>query len=159
MVTDIGRSGIFLNAISNRLAAASPKSRFLGMIVGTAISQLIERPGKGLRFDLEEMESDEADWYLNLIETKDDLGPLDSIKPQKMEPSLKKPDGVPSPTAVKNRQSRPNQQSKIVAIEEVDEDEDGAEDMDIPYENQEHDGSDDDDDPTLANKPKPTPPV
>lgn len=157
MVKDIGRSGIFLNAISNRLAAASTKSRFMGMIVGTAISQLIEQPGKGLRFDLEEMESDEAQWYLDLIKTKDELGPVGFIKSQKMAPNAQKSGEVPSVKAAENRQPRQSQQSKIVAIEEIDDDDDEAEE--IPYEDPDDDGSDSDDDPTLANRQKPTPPV
>ena len=156
MVKDVGRSGIFLNAISNRLAAANTQSRFLGMIVGTAISQLIEQPGKALRFDLEEMESEEATGYLNLVKTKDKLGSLDSLNPQKeTEPKTQKPDKVPSVTP---SQPRPSQQSKIVAIEEIDdEDEDDVEE--IPYENPDADESDSEDDPTVANQQKPTPPV
>lgn len=157
MVKGIGRSGIFLNSISNRLAAASTKSRFMGMIVGTGISQLIEQPGKGLRFDLEEMESGEAEWYLNLTKTEDELGPLDFIKSQKVAPSAQKLGEGPSLKAVVNRQPRRNQRSKIVAIEEIDDDEEEAEE--IPYEGPDYDGSDSDDDPTLANRQRPTPPV
>lgn len=152
MVKDIGRSGIYLSAISNRLAAASTQSRFLGMIVGTAISQLIEQPGKTLRFDLEEMESEEARGYLNLVKTNDGLGSLDSLKPQK-EAAMQRPDKKSSAPPPQPR----SQRSKVVAIEEIDEDEDGVEE--IPYENPNLDESDSEDDPTVANRPKPTPPV
>ena len=57
---EIGRSSIFLGSISNRLAASSTRARFLGLIVGTAISELVEQPGKAMKFDLQEMESEEA---------------------------------------------------------------------------------------------------
>lgn len=155
MVKDIGRSGIFLSAVSNRLAAASTKARFLGMIVGTAISQLIEEPGKAMRFDLEEMESDEAYWYLSLVKMKDEFGSLDAIKTQKNEISKQQmPSEASSTTSTAHTQPRSSQQSKIISIEEVD---DGAEE--IPYETPGFDASDSDDDPTLVKRKKPTPPV
>jgi telomere length regulation protein len=159
-VRDIGRSGVFLNAVSNRLAAASTKARFLGMIVGTAISQLIEQPGKAMRFDLEEMDSDEAQWYLSLVKTKDDFGSLDAVKPQKDETRKTQKVDAPSATSVARTQPPTSQQSKIVSIEEVDDsgdEEDHAEE--IPYENPDIDASDSDDDPTLVKRKKPTPPV
>lgn len=65
-VKDVGRSGAYLNAVSNRLAASSNRARLLGMIIGTGISELIEEPDKVLRFDLEDMRSEEALWYLGL---------------------------------------------------------------------------------------------
>lgn len=156
MVKDIGRSGVFLNAVSNRLGAASTRARFLGMIVGTAISQLIEQPGKAMRFDLEEMESDEARWYLGLVKTEDSFGSVDAIKSQKGETrqARKFNDVSQSPSAARPRVA---QQSKIVAIEEVEDS--GNEDEQVPYENPDVDASDSDDDPTLVRKTKPTPPV
>ena len=155
-VKEIGRSGIFLGGVSNRLAASSIRARFLGMIVGTAISQLIEEPGKGMKFDLEEMESEEALWYLKLINTKDTLGSLDSIRtpaPKKHKPAKNL---LPDPTS----QPRKPQSSKIVAIEEIEPEDEEEEDDDlIPYEKPDEDPSDDDDDPTLVQRNKPTAPV
>ncbi|OOF99498.1 hypothetical protein ASPCADRAFT_138021 [Aspergillus carbonarius ITEM 5010] len=158
----IGRSGIFLNTVSNRLAASSSRARFLGMLIGTAISEIIEQQGKGMRFDLEEMESDEAIWYLDLAKRNDSVGPIESIT------SLKEP-AKPAETQTKkqsaSRTSTPKQPNirtaKIVAIEEIDEDEDeDEEDEDlIPYEKPDDDASDSDDDPTLVQRNKPTAPV
>lgn len=157
-VKEIGRSGIFLSGVSNRLAASSIRARFLGMIIGTAISQLIEESGKGMKFDLEEMESEEALWYRNLINTKDTLGSLDSIR----TPALKtqKPARNLSSDPTSQPRSKP-QSSKIVAIEEIEsENEEEEEDDDlIPYEKPDDDPSDDDDDPTLVQRNKPTAPV
>ncbi|ODM20973.1 hypothetical protein SI65_04026 [Aspergillus cristatus] len=160
-VKEIGRSGIFLSGVSNRLAASSIRARFLGMIVGTAISQLIEEPGKGMKFDLEEIESEEALWYMNLINTKDTLGSLDSIRTP--TPKAQKPAKNLSSDPTFQPRSKP-QSSKIVAIEEIEseneEEEEEEEDDDlIPYEKPDDDPSDDDDDPTLVQRIKPTAPV
>jgi telomere length regulation protein len=162
---EVGRSGAYLNAVSNRLAASSNRARLLGMIVGTGISELIEQPGKVLKFDLEEMQSEEVKLYLNLSKIKDESGSLESIKslqealPANPEPTHPKP--APKPKAPS---SRP-QTSKIVAIEEIedsDEDKNGDEDEDedlIPYEKPDDDAYDSDDDPTLIQRNKPTAPV
>lgn len=113
-----------------------------------------------MRFDLEEMDSDEAQWYLSLVKTKDDFGSLDAVKPQKDETRKTRKVDASSATSVARTQPPMTQQSKIVSIEEVDDsgdEEDRAEE--IPYENPNIDASDSDDDPTLVKRKKPTPPV
>ncbi|KAJ5679235.1 hypothetical protein N7462_007479 [Penicillium macrosclerotiorum] len=163
-VQDIGRSGTFLNAVSNRLAASSNRARLLGMIVGTGISDLVEEPGKSMKFDLEEMQSDEARWYLTLTKLVDEVGPFESIKELQntQETSSRQFHESHSnlrekPTAAFN----PPQTSKIVAIEEIsDSGEETEEDEDlIPYEKPDDDAEDEDEDPTLVQRNKPTPPV
>ncbi|RAK96370.1 telomere length regulation TEL2 family protein [Aspergillus ibericus CBS 121593] len=157
----IGRSGIFLNTVSNRLAASSPRARFLGMLIGTAISEIIEQQGKGMKFNLEEMESDEALWYLDLAKTNDSIGSAESIQ------SLKEPAKPTATQTKKQSASRAstskqaiNRTAKIVAIEEINDSEDEEEDEDlIPYEKPDEDASDSDDDPTLVQRNKPTAPV
>ncbi|KAF7157174.1 hypothetical protein CNMCM6106_002256 [Aspergillus hiratsukae] len=163
-VKDAGRSSIFLNAISNRLAASSSKARLLGMIIGTAISQLIEEPGKAMKFDLEEMESDEAVWYLDLVKKADRVGSLDHIKLSKdqshKEPRLQAQG--PSSSRTAGARASNAQSVKIVSIEEIgdSENDESEEDDDlIPYEKPDEDPSDSDDDPTLVQRNKPTPPV
>ncbi|KKK22329.1 hypothetical protein P175DRAFT_0513528 [Aspergillus ochraceoroseus IBT 24754] len=164
----IGRTGIFLNAVSNRLAAASTKARFLGMLIGTAISQLIEQPGKAMKFDLEEMESSEANWYMNLIQVSDRLGSVDSLKAPEENTTMshQKPRKTLFSMANPSSTSSGQRSAKIVAIEEIsasdgdDDDDDEAEDDDlIPYEKPDEDPSDSDEDPTLIQRNKPTAPV
>ncbi|KAG9750242.1 hypothetical protein KCU75_g13636, partial [Aureobasidium melanogenum] len=41
----MARSSAHLNGMSNRLNSSSPRARFLGMIVGMAISDLVDKPG------------------------------------------------------------------------------------------------------------------
>ncbi|KAL4946398.1 hypothetical protein BDV06DRAFT_182488 [Aspergillus oleicola] len=159
----IGRSGVFLNTVSNRLAASSSRARFLGMIIGTAISQLIEEPGKAMKFGLEEMESSEAIRYLNLIQTRDEIGSLDTMK----APIANQPRQAPTNSSATKAAPRAPGKSKqgtakIMALEEIEdsdeEDEDDDDDL-IPYEKPDEDPSDEDEDPTLIQRNKPTAPV
>ncbi|CAI7633893.1 unnamed protein product [Penicillium discolor] len=162
-VKEVGRSAAYLNAVSNRLAASSNRARLLGMVVGTGISELIEDPDKVLKFDLEEMGSEEALWYLSLTKVQDEVGSPESIKAlQEALPA--NPELVRSKPAQKPKtQFSRHHTSKIVAIEEVedsDEDEEEEEDDDlIPYEKPDDDAYDSDDDPTLIQRNKPTAPV
>ncbi|KAJ5129786.1 uncharacterized protein N7515_005825 [Penicillium bovifimosum] len=160
-VKEVGRSGAYLNAVSNRLAASSNRARLLGMIVGMGISELIEEPGKALKFDLEEMRSEEALWYLSLTQVQDKVSSpefirlLQESRPAKPEPVRSKPAQKPKAPSF-----RP-QTSKIVAIEEIEDsndDEDETDDL-IPYERPDDDAYDSDDDPTLVQRNKPTAPV
>ncbi|OGM44882.1 hypothetical protein ABOM_006135 [Aspergillus bombycis] len=153
---EIGRSSAFLNAVSNRLAASSSKARFLGMIIGMSISQLIEQPGKAMKFDLEEMESERALWYFNLVNTQDSVGSLESIKsPTDSEPAKRS-----SNPATATRKPPLPRTAKIVAIEEIESENEKSEDEDlIPYEKPDEDPYDSDEDPTLIQRNKPTAPV
>lgn len=160
----IGRTSVFLNAVSNRLAASSNRARFLGMIVGTGISQLIEEPGKSMKFDLEEMQSEEALWYLSLTTIQDNVGPVESIKalqkaPSRTQQSIK---GTQSGQNQKPKaHAKPRQTSKIVAIEEIDDSEEETDEDDdlLPYEKPDDDAEDEEDDPTLIQRNKPSAPV
>ncbi|KAE8379877.1 telomere length regulation protein-domain-containing protein [Aspergillus bertholletiae] len=161
-IMEIGRSSAFLNAVSNRLAASSPKARFLGMIIGMSISQLIERPGKAMRFDLEEMESDEALWYFNMVNTQDSVGSLESIKlPTNSTSKSQQPAKGSSTSAMATQKPPPQRTAKIVSIVEIEsENEEPEEDEDlIPYEKPDEDPYDSDEDPTLVQRNKPTAPV
>ncbi|KAF9883286.1 telomere binding protein [Aspergillus nanangensis] len=156
-VKEVGRSSIFLNTVSNRLAASSTRARFLGMIIGTAISQLVEDQGKAMKFDLEEMESDDALWYLSLIKAEDAIGSLDQLrKTELLAPEAPK---ASKSSSLKNSSARPRT-AKIVSIEEIESENESSEDEDlIPYEKPDGDPSDSDDDPTLVQRNKPTAPV
>lgn len=128
------------------------------MIIGTAVSRLVEEPGKAMKFDLAEMESDEAMSYLGLLDFQDDIGSLESLHtPRPLAPKpQKKPATKPSSASSARQQT-----SKIVAIEEIeDSDTDLSEDEDlIPYEKPDEDASDSDEDPTLVQRNKPMEPV
>ncbi|KAF3389275.1 DNA replication checkpoint protein tel2 [Penicillium rolfsii] len=163
-VHEIGRTSVFLNAISNRLAASSNRARFLGMIVGTGISQLIEEPGKAMKFDLEEMQSEEALWYLSLTRVHDKAGPIEAIKMVQKAPSETQQATKGTQRSQNQKRSAPSNRpptSKIVAIEEIDDSEEETdEDGDLlPYEKPDEDAEDEDEDPTLIQRNKAGAPI
>ncbi|KAJ5173076.1 hypothetical protein N7492_005669 [Penicillium capsulatum] len=161
-IQEIGRSRVYLNSVSNRLAASSNKARFLGMIVGTGISELTDGPEKSMKFDLE-MKTQEAQWYLSLPKIHDEVGSFDSIKdietgrPSWMQahpPQVEKSDTRPG---IKNKKDQ-----KISFVEEIGENENTEEDEDedlIPYEKPDDDVDDEEDDSTIVQQKKPTAPV
>ncbi|KAJ5267510.1 hypothetical protein N7478_010318 [Penicillium angulare] len=153
-IKEVGHSGAFLSSISNRLASSSNRARIMGMIVGTGISELMEEPGNSLKFDLEEMKSAEAQWYLSLVRAKDEVGSFETLK------HLLNPADLNSAQARETQKpkskSRPQKIVEVVSDDEEDESED--EDL-IPYEKPDEDVDDDDEDPTLVQRNKPTAPV
>ncbi|KAL1884498.1 telomere binding protein [Paecilomyces lecythidis] len=162
-IREISHSSLYLSAVSNRLAASSNRSQFLGMLVGMAISQLVEPPGKRMRFDLEEMESEEAQWYLNLVNVRDTVGSLQTLIAKAQTASQQKTRKSTKESAKSSapKRSRPiGHTSKIVSIEEIDDSSEESEDEDlIPYEKPDSDPEDSDDDPTLVNRSKIAVPV
>lgn len=135
------------------------------MIVGTGISEIIEEPGKSLKFDLEEMRTEEARWYLSLTKVQDQVGLRETIKTlqrQQSKTHMKTQEAARSSSHKHQKPGPgPQQRSKIVAIEEIDDSSDATdEDEDlIPYEKPDDDAEDDDEDPTLVQRNKPIAPV
>ncbi|KAK0126097.1 telomere binding protein [Cadophora gregata] len=157
-LTMMMRSGSHLGVVSNRLAASSPRARFLGMCVGEALSGLVDKGDKKMDFKVDEMSTDEANWYKSLVNIFDSVGSLDPFKtgavakvfkrqPQRFTQQVKR---VPVPTG-----------SKIIAIEEIDDsEEEGSDDDDLtPYAKPDSDAEDSDEDATLITRNKPTAPV
>lgn len=153
----LARSGIYLNAVSNRLSASSDRARFLGMLVGEAISGLVESTGKQMDFKMDELKSPEAQWYKGLVGVIDSLGSVESLR-KHISPEAKP--SKPSLPREVNKPIRPPQlSSKIISIEELD-GESSEEDNDlVPYTKPDSDEEDSDEDPTLVVRNKPTAPV
>jgi telomere length regulation protein len=151
------RSGSQLSAISNRLAASSPRARFLGMIVGEALSSLVDKGDKRMDFKMDEMQSPEARWYKGLVTVSDVLGSLD---PMMSQPQVLAKKVNPQPIQETRKGHIMQRGSKIVAIEEVDdnEDESGNNGL-VPYAKPDSDAEDSEEDPTLITRNKPTTPV
>jgi telomere length regulation protein len=153
----IMRSGSQLSAISNRLAASSPRARFLGMVVGEALSSLVDKGDKRMDFKMDEMQTPEARWYKGLVTVSDILGSLDPLMSQPQVPPKKV---NPQPIRETRKGQIMQRGSKIVAIEEVDdnEDESGNNGL-VPYAKPDSDAEDSEEDPTLITRNKPTTPV
>jgi len=130
------------------------------MVVGEALSSLVDKGDKKMDFKVEEMSTAEAKWYKSLVNVSDTIGPLDYLK-----------SGANTPTATKNqpRTSKPvkkptlfNGSTKIISIEEVeddDEEEDSDDDGLVPYAKPDSDPEDSDEDATNIVRNKPTAPV
>ena len=148
------KSSAWLNAISNRLAAPHQRARLLGMVVGEALSSIVDKADKKLNFKMEETDLGEGKWYKSLVGVSDQVGTLDPLlKPQVDTPVPKKrhlaaPTVKPSP--------RPRQRGFI--IEELS-DEELSEDEVTAYGKPESDDEDSDEDATLVRRDKPKAPV
>lgn len=132
------------------------------MVVGEALSSLVDKGDKRMDFKMDEMKTPEAKWYKGLVTVSDTVGPLDPLITR------------PQITVAKKAQARPSQKpekrkvvqggSKIVAIEEVDDsDDDQSSESDnnglVPYAKPDSDEEDSDEDATLITRNKPTAPV
>ena len=155
------RSSSYLNAISNRIAATQLRARFLGMVVGEALSGLVHGTDKKLDFKMEEMDTDDANWYKSLVRISDKVGPLDPLRQSGSNAQATK---AAKHTNPKRKPKPPPQPAKTAPktgflIEEV-EDEEEEEDPDlVPYAKPDSDAEDSDDDPTLISRNKPKAPV
>ncbi|KAI1474999.1 telomere length regulation protein-domain-containing protein [Daldinia eschscholtzii] len=157
-LTILLRSSVYLNAVSNRIAASQNRARFLGMVVGEALSGLVHGKETKLDFKMDEMDTEEAKWYKSLVQVSDKPGPLDPLREMVSPP---KPSNVPKITrpsvASAQRTPKPPPQSGFI-IEEIQDDEDEDPDL-VPYAKPDSDAEDSDDDPTLINRDKPKAPV
>lgn len=127
----------------------------MGMVVGTGISSLVDETANAMKFDLEEMKSEETGWYLSLTKVFDEVGSFESMKSLANTEPLK-----PKPTQSSKKPEAASKGSRIVEVISEDEDEEDEEDDDlIPYEKPDDDLEDEEDDPTLVQRNKPTAPV
>ncbi|KAI1381971.1 telomere length regulation protein-domain-containing protein [Hypoxylon crocopeplum] len=158
-LTILLRSSIYLNAISNRIAAPQNRARFLGMVVGEALSGLVHGKETKLDFKMDEMDTEEARWYKSLVQISDKAGPLDPLRESVVQPkSANVPKLVKPSGAAAQRPRKPPLQSGFI-IEELEDDEEGDDPDLVPYAKPDSDAEDSDDDPTLINRGKPKAPV
>ncbi len=160
----MARSSIYLNAISNRLAASSARQSVLGMYVGTAISGLVDPPDKRMKFSSEELTNAEGQRYINLPGIQDSIGSTGNLK-RKNTPNKQLVFRGATASAIQqvphaSSSSRVSKESRIISIEEVESESDPEENDDLPtYAKPDSDASDSDEDPTVINRDKPTAPV
>lgn len=143
-----------MNTISNRLKASNLRARFIGMIVGEALSALVDKEDKRLNFHMEETDQEEGQWYKGLTKVMDDTGPLDPLSQPLSQTTPKKPFKTSKPA---QKPTAPISGSKPLIIEELSDE--GEDDDIIPYAKPDSDPEDSDDDPTLIRRDKPKAPV
>lgn len=153
-------SSIYLNAISNRLAASSQRARFLGMVVGTAFSELVDPKDKRMTFSADEINGSDGRWYRSLTSVNDSVGSIKDLKPAST-PSTKSSTQLAKPVN-SSESARPKNSaqltSKVISIEEIDSSESEVEDLPM-YEKPDSDPDDEDEDPTIVQRNRPTAPV
>lgn len=157
-LTMMAKSSYHVNGMSNRIGATSPRTRFLGIAVGIAISKMVDKLELQLKFEMEGPEAAEAKWYENLTKVDDKLGNLTDLKAGNESVGLVKP------TQKKARRTPRVSKPSITEIqgprimEVLSESEDEDDDL-MVYKKPDSDPEDSDDDPTVINRNKPTAPV
>jgi telomere length regulation protein len=158
-VTMMAKSTYHVNGMSNRIGAASPRARFLGIAVGTAVSKMVDKPELQLKIELEGTEVEEARWYERLTKVDDKLGSISDLQTKPTTASSTgRPPSKPKPV-VKVAKSPGITEIQGPRVIEVLSDSD-SEDVDlVTYGKPDSDPEDSDDDPTAINRNKPTAPV
>ncbi|KAF2482226.1 telomere length regulation protein-domain-containing protein [Neohortaea acidophila] len=170
----IGRSSNGIQGVSNRLDSSNTRARWLGMVVATAVSRLTDRESSRMNFGTDEMDTDDARWYLHLPDIRDRCGNLRLFSEllQAHQMQSKSPRPVQQPPAREKQQilngkpvfgpPRPPAQTEVIGdrITEILDD-DGASEIDDfkPYAKPDSDPEDSDEDATLVNRDKVRPPA
>ncbi|KXS98132.1 hypothetical protein AC578_9394 [Pseudocercospora eumusae] len=166
------RSSGHMQGVSDRLHSSNSRARWLGMIVGTAISSLVDKEGAKMDFGTEDMQTEEARWYLGLVDLEPPVGSLADFKQFAetenvvTKPKLKKRH-IPSERLpiINGKQTfgpvRPPAQTEVVGerVTELGDDSEDDDDDLKPYAKPDDDPEDSDEDATLVNRDKPRPPV
>ena len=132
------------------------------MVLGNAVSALVDTEDKRMKFTAEELNSSDGQWYINLTNVEDTIGLIKDLKP--LEASSVKSLGKRARPVTSNAKPTkltkpPNASSKIISIEEIN-DSSESESDDLPmYGKPDSDPSDEDEDPTLVQRDRPTAPV
>ncbi|CAK7219720.1 telomere binding protein [Sporothrix curviconia] len=150
----------------------SAGAKFLGMVVGEGLSGLVDDNNKKLDFHMDEMKSEEAQWYKGLVNVTDTVGSLDSLREK--APAAKGAAKVPAQQAASKppkAAAKPVRRTPALpkktgfVIEELDSDNDdsstkpGFDDDIVAYGKPDSDAEDSDDDPTMIRRDKPKAPV
>lgn len=162
-LSNIARSSLYISAISNRLAASTPRASLLGMITATAISELVDPKDKQMNFSMEEVHGAEGQWYRNLTKQKDVIGSIGDLKPVSGGVLRKWQSSSPKSRAKKSKPLKPssaaNTSSKIISIVELDDSSESEDDDLVPYEKPDSDPEDSEEDATLVQRGRPVAPV
>lgn len=167
------RSSGHMQGISNRLDASNSRARWLGMVVGTALSGLVDKAGSKLSFGTDDMQTAEAQRYMELVKVNDQPGKLEDFaklvadtdkrrqakihKPVPPRQFMPKIDGKPTfgPIRPPTKVQTEVEGAKVAEISDTDSEDDGL----TPYAKPDSDAEDSDEDATLVNRDKTRAPV
>lgn len=154
----MARSSHYGSAISERLSSSSNRIRWLGMIVGTAISRLVDKDGMKMDFKVEEMNTNEAEEYLLLTSIDDKSGEvrdLVDIKPATQSSTAATGATLPARPVKNTITSSTNAKPRIIEVLSSNEEDDDL----APYSKPDSDASDSEEDATLVERNAPKAPV
>lgn len=167
------RSSGHMQGVSNRLDASNSRARWLGMVVGTALSSLVDKAGSKLSFGTDDMQTPEAKRYMDLVNVNDSPGALEDFaklavdtderrraeihKPVAPRQFMPKIDGKPTfgPVRPPTKVQTEVEGARVAEISDTDSDDDGL----TPYAKPDSDAEDSDEDATLVNRDKSRAPV
>ena len=132
------------------------------MLVGTAISELVDVEGKRMKFSAEEIDTTDGKWYRSLVTIQDPVGSIEDLKvdQKSLAKSSHAKNKAPLPKKHTDGSSKETKlASKIIAIEEINSEDESEDEELMTYEKPDSDASDEDDDPTLVQRDRPTAPV
>lgn len=153
----LAHSSIHTNGVSTRLSSASARARFLGMAVGSAISQLVDKPETRMKFEFEDSDKDGYQELRGLLEVDDSIGSLEDLGQSQV--SRDNATIVLARRPAPSKPAKPKPQKTISKIQVIDSSS-SADDSDLPaYAKPDSDASDSDDDPSIARRQKPKAPV
>lgn len=168
------RSSNHMQGVSRRLDSSNAKARWLGMVVGTAMSSLVDKDGAKMNFGTDDMQTEDADWYLQLVYVSDTIGTLENFndllhardgsrQPKRRYKKIASRDEMPKLNGKPIfGPPRPPIQTEVIG-EKVTEIPDSDHESDVdnlkPYGKPDSDPEDSDEDATLVNRHKARPPV
>jgi telomere length regulation protein len=134
------------------------------MIIAESLSSLVDQGDKRMNFKMDELSTPEALWYKSLVSVADTVGTLTILQLNTKAQIPIRPAPRPAKPAEKAKpKAAPPQGTKILAIEEVSDDENADANSDddglTPYAKPDSDPDDSDEDPTLITRNKPSAPV
>lgn len=127
------------------------------MIVGTAISELVDPIDKRMQFSVADIDSAEGQWYRSLTRVEDQMGLIGNLKPNS---ATSRSTGTRIKTRIPAQDKPPKSlnQTNPISIEEID-DSDSEEELLPLYQKPDSDPSDSDEDATLVQRNRPIAPV
>lgn len=125
------------------------------MIVGVAISKLVDEPDKQMEFEFEDDQKQEVNFYLSLVNLNDKATSIADIQPMSTTKVVRPPTTLQQ-TAKPMKKPPVERRAKITVLN--DSSSDGDDDL-TPYPKPDFDPEDSDDDPTLIDRDKKPPPV
>ena len=130
------------------------------MVVGTAVSELIDGKEKKLNFSDEELDGADGRLYRSLTAVQDSVGSISDLRSSKTKSADTKNDSSTKFMNGKSEQpSRKQSTMKVISIEEIDDESESEDDDLVAFEKPDSDASDEDEDATLVQRNKPTAPV